>query len=102
MKKLLIPLLLCCLLFAASLGRQEAPEAFTNRQGSPDSLCAHAGCGRPVVRSGDSAYCDAHAGVCAVCGAWLDEGERLCGDCAKAQLDALEQSEQHSDIAAFQ
>ena len=101
MKKLLIPLLLCCLLFAVSLGRQEAGAAFSNRQGSPDSVCAHAGCGRPVVRSGDSAFCAEHAGVCAVCGAWLDEGKTLCDDCAKAQLDSLELSEQYSDIAAF-
>ena len=101
MKNLLIPLLLCCLLFAAGLGRQEAPAAFTNRQGSPDSVCAHAGCGRPVVPSGDSAYCADHAGVCAVCGKYLDEGKALCDDCAKAQLDAMDPVEQHSDIAAF-
>jgi hypothetical protein len=101
MKKLVIPLLLCCLLFAAGLGRQE-PTAFSNRQGSPDSVCAHEGCGRPVVRSGDSAYCAVHSGVCTVCGAWLDEGKSLCDDCAKAQLDELEQTEHHSDIAAFQ
>ncbi len=101
MKKLLIPLLLCCLLFAAGLGRQETGPAFTNRQGSPDSVCAHAGCGKPVVSSGDSAYCAEHSGVCAVCGAYLDEGRSLCDDCAKAQLDAMEQTEQHSNIAAF-
>ena len=100
MKKLVIPLLLCCLLFAAGLGRQEA-SAFSNRQGSPDSGCAHPGCSRPIVRTGDSAYCAEHAGVCAVCGVWLDEGKTLCDDCAKAQLDGLEQTEQHSDIAAF-
>ena len=101
MKKLLIPMLLCCLLFAASLGRQEPPAAFTNRQGSPDSVCAHEGCGKPIVRSGDSAYCSEHSGVCAVCGAWLDEGKTLCDDCAKAQLDSMPHTEQHSFIAAF-
>lgn len=100
MKRLLIPILLCCLLFAASLGRQEIP-SFSNRQGTPDSVCAHEGCGRPIVRTGDSAYCAKHAGVCAVCGAWLDEGKSLCDDCAKAQLDSMPQSEQHSFIAAF-
>ena len=101
MKKLLIPMLLCCLLFAAGLGRQEAPAAFSNRQGAPDSVCAHPGCTQPVVPTGDSAYCSAHAGICARCGAYLDEGLQLCDDCAKAQLDAMELSEQHSDIAAI-
>ena len=44
---------------------------------------------------------DPSAGVCAVCGARVDEGKSLCDDCAKAQLDGLEQTEQHSVIVAF-
>ena len=60
---------------------------FTNKYGTPTTVCAHSGCSNYIVSSGDSAYCSVHSRKCLECGKYIDEDAAYCMDCIKKALN---------------
>ena len=55
--------------------------AFTNKYGTPTTICAHKGCNSYIARSGDTNCCEKHSAKCLNCGKYIDEDAMYCMDC---------------------
>ena len=57
--------------------------SFTNKYGTPTTLCAHSGCSNYIASSGDTNCCTTHSRKCLECGKYIDEDATYCMDCLK-------------------
>ena len=62
-------------------------ENFTNEYGDMSTKCAHSGCDRSIVTSGDSNCCSVHSNRCGNCGCYIDGDAMFCMDCITSALD---------------
>lgn len=81
-------------LMVSFLNRSESEKGtkaeFTNKYGSPTTICAHKGCTRHIASSGDTNCCEKHSNKCLSCGKYIDEDAMYCMDCI---LKAYEEAE---------
>ena len=61
---------------------------FTNKFGTPSTICNHPGCTNTIAYSGDTNHCVVHSNKCAECGCYIDEDALFCIDCL---LNAIEE-----------
>lgn len=59
---------------------------FTNRYGTPSTICAHSGCSKTIASSGDTNCCKTHSNRCGNCGCYIDEDAMFCMDCLEDAL----------------
>lgn len=58
---------------------------FSNKYGTPTTVCAHKGCTNYIASSGNTNCCEKHARKCLSCGSYIDEDALYCIPCiAKA------------------
>lgn len=68
--------------------------SFTNKYGTPTTICAHRGCTNYIASSGDTNCCTTHSRRCAECGKYIDEDGTWCMDCLKKGAEQVVQSKQ--------
>ena len=56
---------------------------FTNKYGTPTTICAHKGCNEYIASSGDTNCCVQHSKRCLKCNCYIDEDAMYCMDCLK-------------------
>ena len=56
---------------------------FTNKYGTPTTICAHKGCNEYIAPSGDTNCCEQHSKRCLKCNCYIDEDAMYCMDCLK-------------------
>ena len=66
---------------AAFAGNSSDTVHFTNKFGTPQTICAHAGCDSTIASSGDTNCCTKHSATCLNCGKYIDEDATYCMDC---------------------
>ena len=66
---------------AAFDGESSNTAHFTNKFGTPQTICAHAGCDNTIASSGDTNCCTKHSAKCLNCGKYIDEDATYCMDC---------------------
>ncbi len=54
---------------------------FTNKFGTPTTVCEHSGCSNYISSTGDTNCCTAHSKKCADCKKYIDEDAYMCIDC---------------------
>lgn len=54
---------------------------FTNKYGTPTTICAHSGCNNTIAPSGDTNCCTTHSRRCGNCNAYIDEDAMYCMSC---------------------
>ena len=54
---------------------------FTNRYGTPSTICAHKGCIYKIAYSGDTNCCTTHSQRCGNCDCYIDEDAVYCMEC---------------------
>lgn len=69
----------------AEQGEAEMP--FTNKYGTRNTICAHAGCNNQIASSGDTNCCTTHSNRCGNCGCYIDGDAMYCMTCLKYALD---------------
>ncbi len=57
--------------------------SFSNKYGTPTTICAHSGCDRYIASTGDTNCCSIHSNKCSSCGCYIDEDAMYCIDCIK-------------------
>lgn len=62
---------------------------FTNKYGTPTTICAHAGCYNYIAPSGDTNCCTVHSNRCLQCGKYIDGDAMYCIDCLVVAFDKL-------------
>lgn len=60
---------------------------FTNKFGTPTTICAHSGCNNYIAPSGDTNCCTIHSKRCLECHKYIDEDALYCIDCLVVALD---------------
>lgn len=61
--------------------------SFTNKYGTPTTICAHPGCTNYIASSGDTNCCTKHSNRCGNCGKYIDEDAMFCMDCLRNALN---------------
>ena len=64
--------------------------AFTNRFGTPTTICNHTGCNNYIASSGDTNCCTTHSKKCAECGCYVDEDALWCMSCIEKAIDQIQ------------
>lgn len=62
---------------------------FSNKYGTPTTICAHRGCNNYIATSGDTSYCTMHSKKCLECGKYIDEDATYCMDCLKKAAESV-------------
>lgn len=60
---------------------------FTNKYGTPSTICAHAGCNKTIAKSGDTNCCTTHSNKCGNCRCYIDEDALFCMSCISEALE---------------
>lgn len=71
--------------------------SFTNKYGTPDTICEHSGCTKKIASSGDTNCCTLHSNKCADCGSYIDEDATWCMSCLE---DAIQPSSGSSSYSS--
>ncbi len=61
----------------------KSEKSFTNKFGTPTTICAHSGCREYIASSGDTNCCTKHSRRCLECGCYIDEDAMWCITCIK-------------------
>lgn len=59
---------------------------FTNKYGTPTTVCAHKGCTNYIASSGNTNCCERHSRNCLSCGKYIDEDAMYCVGCLAEAL----------------
>lgn len=59
---------------------------FTNKFGTPQTICAHSGCNNTIASTGDTNCCTRHSAKCLNCGKYIDEDATYCMECLKKSI----------------
>jgi hypothetical protein len=59
---------------------------FTNKFGTPTTICAVSGCNKYIASSGDTNCCATHSKKCATCGKYIDSDAAMCLSCIENAL----------------
>ncbi len=92
MKKLftvLLSILLCITLFGCGSNNSKDPHttepttngSFSNKFGTPTTVCAVQGCSSYIAANGDTNCCFVHSDMCSVCNCLIDGGTTICYAC---------------------
>lgn len=60
----------------------EDGKGFTNKCGTPTTVCEESGCNRFIAPSGETNFCTEHTNVCLDCKMFLNYDRTRCADCA--------------------
>lgn len=74
---------------AATTKKTSSYSSFTNKYGTPTTICAHRGCTNYIASSGDTNCCIVHSRKCAQCGKYIDEDATYCMDCIKGAAERV-------------
>lgn len=69
--------------------------AFTNKYGTPTTVCAHTGCTKYIAPSGDTNCCTIHSNQCMDCGCYIDEDATWCVSCLQKAAEQAAQTNKH-------
>lgn len=72
--------------YYAKVFQSPAP-SFTNKYGTPKTICAHTGCNNVIASTGDTNCCTVHSNRCAGCGCYIDEDATFCMDCIEKAIN---------------
>ncbi len=87
---ILLTALLCISLFSCDGGKHskdtytpapETTQVFSNKFGTPTTVCAVQGCSNYISQVGDTNCCFVHSDMCSVCGCLIDGGTTICYAC---------------------
>lgn len=59
---------------------------FTNKYGTPTTVCAHGNCSAFIAPSGDTNCCKSHSNRCLECYCYIDGDAMYCMDCIERAL----------------
>ncbi len=59
---------------------------FSNKFGTPSTICAHSGCSAFIASSGDTNCCKIHSNRCGNCNCYIDEDAMYCMSCLEDAL----------------
>ena len=60
---------------------------FTNKYGTPTTICANEGCLNYIATSGDTCYCTEHSNRCLNCNQYIDGDAMYCMSCLTSYVD---------------
>ena len=69
--------------------------AFTNKYGTPTTICAHTGCTNYIAPSGDTNCCTVHSNRCMDCNCYIDEDATWCVSCLQKAAEQAAQTNKH-------
>lgn len=81
-----VGLVIVYVVFSGSMGGKNATSNFTNKFGTPDTVCVHSGCSNKIASTGDTNCCVTHSKNCGECGCYIDEDALFCMSCLKGAL----------------
>lgn len=73
---------------------------FTNKYGTPTTLCAHAGCNNYIASSGDTNCCTVHSNRCLNCNKYIDEDAVYCMSCLSGSITKSQSSSKSSSSSS--
>ena len=76
-----VGLLIVYMVFVGGINDKGESSNFTNKFGTPDTVCAHSGCSNKIASSGDTNCCVSHSKGCGECGCYIDEDALFCMSC---------------------
>ena len=74
--------------------------SFTNKYGTPTTLCAHAGCNNYIASSGDTNCCTVHSNRCLNCNKYIDEDAVYCMSCLSGSITNSQSSSKSSSSSS--
>ena len=88
---LLVIGVVCCAMFiptasVSSPRSTRSSSSYSSSSSGSSRTCAHRGCTRKAVTSGDSIYCSTHSNRCLNCGKYIDEDAMYCMSCLSKAL----------------
>lgn len=69
--------------------------AFTNKYGTPTTVCSHTGCTNYIAPSGDTNCCTVHSNRCMDCNCYIDEDATWCVSCLQKAAGQAAQTNKH-------
>ena len=69
---------------SVTVSPQKDSESFTNKFGTPDTVCVHRGCSSYIASSGDTNCCVEHSNECMNCGCYIDGDAMYCMGCLES------------------
>ena len=85
---------------AAAPDDSSSSTSFTNKYGTPTTLCAHTGCNNYIASSGDTNCCTVHSNRCLNCNKYIDEDAVYCMSCLSGSITKSQSSSKSSSSSS--
>lgn len=73
--------------------------SFTNKYGTPTTICAHSGCSNYIASTGDTNCCTTHSNRCFECDKYIDEDALFCMDCLEKYSSSSQSSNSSETVS---